>query len=128
QGLHSTVEDESGKSHRCGVRRLLKTLATDERHVVATGDIVWFRLSGAEGMIERVEPRHGVLTRGSRGREHVLVANVDQVVIVVSLLEPELKPHLIDRYLAAAARGSLAPIICLNKADLLDHHLVQPII
>jgi ribosome biogenesis GTPase len=46
----------------------------------------------------------------------------------VSLLEPELKPHLIDRYLAAAQRGKLAPVVCLNKADLLDHDLVQPLI
>jgi ribosome biogenesis GTPase len=128
QGLHSTIESEDGKAYRCGVRRLLKTMATDERHVVATGDIVWFRLSGPEGMIERVEPRHGVLTRGSRGREHVLVANVDQAIIVVSLVEPDLKPHLIDRYLAIAQRGGLKPIICLNKADLIDPKLVQPLI
>lgn len=128
QGLHSTIEGQDGKTYRCGVRRLLKTMATDERHVVATGDIVWFRLSGAEGMIERVEPRHGVLTRGSRGREHVLVANVDQAIIVVSLVEPDLKPHLIDRYLAIAQRGELKPIICLNKADLIDPVLVQPLI
>ena len=71
-------------------------------------------------MIERVEPRHGLLTRASRGREHVLVANVDQVVIVMSLVEPDLKPHLIDRYLASAEQGGIAPILCLNKADLVD--------
>ncbi len=128
QGLHSMIEGDDGKVYRCGVRRLLKTLATDERHVVATGDVVWFRLSGADGLIERVEPRHGVLTRGSRGREHVLVANVDQVVIVVSLMQPDLKPHLIDRYLAIAQRGQLKPIVCLNKADLIDPVLVQPLI
>jgi ribosome biogenesis GTPase / thiamine phosphate phosphatase len=128
QGLHSTIGGEDGKTYRCGVRRLLKTMATDERHVVATGDFVWFRLSGVEGMIERVEPRRGVLTRGSRGREHVLVANVDQAIIVVSLVEPDLKPHLIDRYLAIAQRGGLKPIVCLNKADLIDPVLVQPLI
>lgn len=128
QGLHSSVEGDDGGLYRCAVRRILKTVATDVRHVVATGDIVWFRPAGIEGMIERIEPRRGVLTRDSRGREHVLVANVDQVVIVVSLIEPELKPHLIDRYLAAAMRGGLAPIVCLNKADLLPPELVQPII
>jgi ribosome biogenesis GTPase len=73
-----------------------------------------------EGVIERVEPRHGLLTRASRGREHVLVANVDQVVFVVSLVEPALKPHLIDRYLASAVMGQLRPMLCLNKADLID--------
>lgn len=119
QGLFSTVQAGDGRVLRCAVRRLLKSLVTDERNVVTTGDWVWYRPApGGEGMIETVEPRRGVLTRASRKREHVLVANVDQVVIVMSLFEPDLKPHLIDRYLACAQRGELKPIVCLNKADL----------
>jgi ribosome biogenesis GTPase len=129
QGLFSAVETEDGRLFRCAVRRLLRTLATDERNIVATGDRVWIRPApNNEGLIERVEPRHGLLTRASRGREHVLVANVDQVVIVMSLVEPELKPHLIDRYLASAEQGGIAPIICLNKADLVEHAPYQPLI
>jgi ribosome biogenesis GTPase len=118
-GLFSIVQAEDGTQYRCAVRRLLKSLATDERNIVTTGDLVWFRPAGNnEGLIETVEPRHGVLTRSSRKREHVLVANVDQLVVVMSLFEPDLKPHLMDRYLACAQRGGLQAIICLNKADL----------
>lgn len=128
-GLQSVVEAEDGTLYKCAVRRLLKSLVTDERSVVTTGDRVWFRDAGnGEGMIERVEPRHGVLTRASRRREHVLVANVDQLVIVMSLVEPDLKPHLIDRYLATAQQGGLAPILCLNKADLVENANLQPLI
>jgi ribosome biogenesis GTPase len=123
------VEAADGRQFRCAVRRLLRTLSTDERSVVTTGDRVWFRLADTEeGLIERVEPRHGLLIRASRGREHVLVANVDQVVIVVSLVEPELKPHLIDRYLVSAEQGGIAPIVCLNKADLVDPVPYQPLV
>lgn len=128
-GLFNMVQTEDGRQVRCSVRRLLRTLATDERSIVATGDRVWFRpASGDEGLIERVEPRHGLLTRASRGREHVLVANVDQVVIVMALAEPALKPHLIDRYLVSAEQGGIRPIICLNKADLVDPVIFQPLI
>jgi ribosome biogenesis GTPase len=128
-GLLSVVETDDGRQFRCAIRRLLKSLATDERSVVAAGDRVWIRPSLAdEGFIERVEPRHGLLTRASRGREHVLVANVDQVVIVMALAEPDLKPHLIDRYLVSAEQGGIAPLICLNKADLVDHADFQPLI
>jgi ribosome biogenesis GTPase len=138
-GLWSVVEREDGALFRCSVRRLLKQILTDERNIITTGDIVWFRPAERhrratagdempEGLIERVEPRRGVLTRASRGREHVLVANVDQLAIVVSLVEPELKPHLIDRYIASAVRGDLRPIICLNKADLIGAELLQPLI
>jgi len=128
-GLLSVVETEDGRQFRCAVRRLLRTLATDERNIVTTGDRVWFRPAHAdEGLIERIEPRHGLLTRASRGREHVIVANVDQIVIVMSLVEPDLKPHLIDRYLVSAEQGGITPIICLNKADLVDPAPVQPLI
>jgi ribosome biogenesis GTPase len=120
-GLASVVEADDGTQYRCAVRRLLKSLVTDTRSIVATGDRVWFRPAGNdEGFIERVEPRHGLLTRASRKREHVIVANVDQAVIVVSLVEPALKPHLIDRYLASAEQGGIAPVLCLNKADLVN--------
>jgi ribosome biogenesis GTPase len=134
-GLYSIVETDDGTPYRCAVRRLLRTLATDERNIVATGDRVWFlpapNAAGQtlrEGVIQRIEPRHGLLTRASRGREHVLVANVDQVVFVVSLVEPELKPHLIDRYLACAEQGQLRPILCCNKADLVEPAGYQPLI
>src|SRR5262245_37127555 len=40
-GLASVVETDDGRIFRCAVRRLLKSLATDERNVVTTGDIVW---------------------------------------------------------------------------------------
>jgi ribosome biogenesis GTPase len=132
-GLASIIEADDGQQHRCAVRRLLKTLATDERNAVTTGDIVWFRPAGTvsdlpEGLIEKVEPRHGVLTRESRRREHVIVANVDQLVIVMSLVQPDLKAHLIDRYLAAAQKGGLKPILCLNKLDLTDAVSLQPLV
>src|SRR5436305_15328927 len=111
------------------MRLLLKYSTCYERNVVTTGDRVWFsQQQGGEGVIERVEPRHGCLTRASRKREHVLVANVDQLVIVMSLVEPALKPHLIDRYLASAEQGKIAPILCLNKADLIDPAEFQPLV
>ncbi len=128
-GLASVVETADGRHYRCAVRRVLRNLVTEERNIVATGDHVWFRPSAVdEGVIERVEPRHGLLTRASRGREHVLVANVDQVVIVMAIAEPALKPHLIDRYLVSAEQGEIQALLCLNKIDLADPVALQPLI
>jgi ribosome biogenesis GTPase len=129
QGLLSAVRDEQGIVYQCATRRLLKTLATDKRHVVAAGDIVWFRPEGErEGIIERVEPRHGVVSRASRGRQHVLVANVDQLIIVSSAAEPRLKPNLIDRLLVTAEKGGIRPIICINKIDLVAPADLMPLV
>jgi len=129
QGLFNTVRDESGREYQCATRGLLKTLATDQRHVVIAGDVVWFRPEGKdEGIIERVEPRRGVVSRTSRGRQHVLVANVDQLVIVTSAAEPRLKPNLVDRLLVTAERAEVRPVICINKIDLVDPAELMPLV
>ena len=129
QGLISIVQDEQGAFIQCATRRLLKTLSTDQRHVVAAGDVVWFRPEGAEeGIIERVEPRRGVVSRTSRGRQHVLVANVDQLIIVTSAAEPRIKPNLIDRLLVTAERAEIRPIICINKIDLIEPADLMPLV
>ncbi|MCC6492422.1 MAG: ribosome small subunit-dependent GTPase A [Pirellulales bacterium] len=129
QGLISAVQLDEGEIRFCATRRLLKTLATDQRHVVAAGDRVWVRPEGAdEGIIERVEPRRGVLSRASRGRQHVLAANVDQLMVVVSAAEPKLKPHLVDRYLVTAEKNHVEPIICINKIDLINPVDLQPLV
>jgi ribosome biogenesis GTPase len=129
QGLLSVVRDENGALYQCATRRLLKTLATDQRHVVAAGDVVWFRPEGQnEGIIERVEPRRGVVSRTSRNRQHVLVANVDQLIIVTSAAEPRLKPNLVDRLLVTAERGGVRPVICINKIDLVEPADLMPLV
>ncbi len=70
-GLLCAVEGQDGLIYQCATRRLLKTLATDQRHVVAAGDRVWFRPEGTarDGIIERIEPRRTALSRESRGRQ-----------------------------------------------------------
>ncbi len=131
-GLISVVDDGSGGRYHCATRRLLKTLATEQRHVVAAGDCVVFRpvenSDPKEGLIERVEPRHGCLCRAVRGRQQIMVANVDQLAIIASVAEPRLKPHLIDRLLVAAEKGGVRPLICLNKIDLGDPADLQPLV
>jgi ribosome biogenesis GTPase len=120
-GLESVVEADDGRRYRCGVRRVLKTLAIDGRNAVTVGDRVWFRPGGDEqGLIEKVEARRGMVTRGYRHREHVLAANVDQLLIVSAFEAPGLKLPLIDRYLISAEKGGVRPVIVLNKADLID--------
>lgn len=123
------IDEATRRPYQCTVRRMLRTMSSQERTVVVTGDRVLFEPADDEqGVIERVEPRSGVLTRGHQYREHVLVANVSLVVIVVSVAQPHLKPALIDRFLISAAKGGVAALICLNKCDLVDLVDLQPII
>jgi ribosome biogenesis GTPase len=128
-GLESVVESSSGQQFRCVTRQLLKSLATDQRNVVVAGDRVEFRSEAAEtGMIQRVLPRRNQLSRGSRNRQHVLAANVDQLVIVTSAAQPGIKPHLIDRLLVTAERDRIPAVICINKCDLVEPAELQPVL
>jgi ribosome biogenesis GTPase len=68
-----------------------------------------------------------VLSRTSRGRQHVLVANVDQLLIITSAAEPRIKPNLIDRYLVSAEKSDIRPIICINKIDLVNAADLMPL-
>ncbi len=77
-------------------------------------------MAGISGVVEAVEPRTSVLTRPDYydGLKPV-AANVDQMIIVSSVL-PELSLNIIDRYLVASETLSIAPLIVLNKIDLLS--------
>jgi ribosome biogenesis GTPase / thiamine phosphate phosphatase len=128
-GLESEVRLDDGRDFRCAIRRLLKNLSTEQRHVVAAGDHVWIRPEGENaGFIERIEPRRSVLSRTSRGRQHVLVSNVDQLIIVASAAQPALKPNLIDRYFLTAEKMGVRPILCINKIDLVNAADFQPLL
>lgn len=127
-GLACDVELDDGRLISCAIRGVLKSMSTEQRHVVVAGDVVTIsHASAGEGVIERIEPRYGVVSRTSKGRQHIIVSNVDQLLIVGSAAEPTLKPNLIDRLIVTAEKSSIRPIICINKVDLIDLASLQGI-
>ena len=71
-----------------------------------------------------IESRTSHLSRAetlTHNKQQVLAANIDQVLILTSLLTPPLKPTLIDRYLIAAQKGNMEPAIIINKIDYLEN-------
>jgi ribosome biogenesis GTPase len=130
-GLLAYVSDAAGHLWECTVRRVLRTLLIESRSPVAVGDRVWFsdqaEVSGSlpVGVIERVAERATCLSRrDARKRQHLIVANAEQLLAVVSIAQPRLRPHLVDRYIVAALKGRLQPVLCFNKMDLLDDNLL----
>jgi ribosome biogenesis GTPase len=126
-GLESFVRGSDGRIVRCTLRRVLRTLATDQRHPLVAGDWVRVLEAGGEGTIEAIEPRRTSLSRDSRGRRHVIVANIDQLLIIGSAALPDLKPGLIDRLLVAAELAGIRPLICINKIDLVPPASLVPL-
>jgi len=108
----------------CSLRGNLKKQETGYSNLVAVGDLVTItREDNEKGVVESVLPRRSVLARchGSvLSLRQIIVANVDQALIVTSWREPHIWPELIDRYLIAAQRNNLEAIICINKIDLIE--------
>ena len=122
-------QPEAGQRFECTVRRVVCTVAREARNAVVAGDHVLFRPTDSErGVIERVEPRQGVLARGHNYKQHILVSNISQVAIIASANDPPLKPALIDRFIVSAAKGLVSPLIVVNKCDLVDLADLQPLI
>ncbi|HEX8834593.1 MAG TPA: ribosome small subunit-dependent GTPase A [Abditibacteriaceae bacterium] len=135
--------DAHGEAHPtlhaliCSLRGVLKKGKKTTSQPVAVGDDVLVRVletTGAdargrrlrEGNVEEVLPRRTVLARSRYNKTNqVTVANLDQVVVVMALREPDLNTHRLDRFLVLAEAADLHPIIVLNKVDLLKKREIK---
>ncbi|MFN7035296.1 MAG: ribosome small subunit-dependent GTPase A [Bellilinea sp.] len=96
---------------------------------ITVGDEVRVRLIGSqEGVITALLPRRSVFGRRAAlsmpdkyPREQVIAANVNQVLAVFSVTQPDPHWNLLDRYLVACEDAGLSAVICVTKADLLEH-------
>lgn len=111
-GSSVAVEDAHGKSYRCFFRQALKLVVGD--------DVLWSQTHGDEGVVTSILPRRTILSRfGKDGREQVMAANIDNVVVMLSASLPCV-PLDIDRYLLATELSNMQAVLVVNKIDLLD--------
>jgi len=107
----------------CTLKGLIKKEKMLSKNLIAVGDLVrLLPIDSKEGSIVVIEERYSSLSRLdiSGKKEQLIAVNIDQALIVSSLVLPPLKNALIDRYLIAAERGNIHPVIVVNKIDRLD--------
>ena len=101
-------------------------LTRGKKSDVACGDLVSIKRTGiastktgtgAQGVIEGIQPRRSLLYRSDAYREKLIAANVTQIIIVVAA-EPPFSDELLARCLVAAHDQKLEVLIVLNKCDL----------
>jgi ribosome biogenesis GTPase / thiamine phosphate phosphatase len=104
--------------------RVQKVEEIDVVDPVAVGDTVAFLEAGdGTGVIHEVLPRRSKLSRKAPGfvpLEQVMVANVDQAVVVFAAAKPDPRWGLLDRYLVTTESSDLPALIVITKMDLLD--------
>jgi len=125
RGRYTVLVDEDGAEERTVTATRAKELrkqaiVTGDRVDVvgdATGD------EGSLGRIVRIQPRRTLLRRSADDTdevERIIVANADQLLVVVAAANPEPRPRLVDRYLVAAYDAGIDPILVITKTDLAD--------
>ncbi|HEU5289675.1 MAG TPA: ribosome small subunit-dependent GTPase A [Cyclobacteriaceae bacterium] len=117
------VLSEAGETIQCRIRGKLRLEGIKETNPIAVGDQVAFDLENGEGIIHEILPRKNYIIRQSvkkTGHIHVIAANIDQAIVMATLILPRTSSGFIDRFLVSAESFRIPQVIIFNKKDLLD--------
>jgi ribosome biogenesis GTPase len=94
---------------------------------VAVGDRVLVEPDAelGSGVIRQIQPRQNYVVRQSPRRKHdlhLLASNIDQAVVVVTIVHPNLKQGFIDRFLLMTEPYDIPVTVVFNKCDLYEAH------
>jgi len=121
---NSILESQEKSIKTCFLSGRLKYLDHVTRNPISIGDIVNVDVTDLENIrIEEIYERKNSISRyiERTKKEVTLASNIDQVVIVASVKDPDLNTGLIDRYICALEIANISCIICINKIDLVSN-------
>ena len=123
-GSHYVVELDEGKEICCKIKGNFRIKGIRTTNPVAVGDRVTVGDPAPDGtaFITAIEPRKNYIIRRASNlskESHIIAANIDQALLVVTLVDPPTATTFIDRFLATAEAYSIPAIIAINKIDLL---------
>ena len=126
-GSWYTVEDESGEVYECKIKGTFRIKGIKSTNPVAVGDKVEFSVqNNADGQTKKIglissisERKNYIIRRSSNlsKQSHIIAANIDQAVLVVTLNYPVTTTTFIDRYLASAEAYRIPVLLVFNKTD-----------
>ena len=132
-GSWYTVKTDEGQLLDCKVKGTFRLKGIRSTNPVAVGDRVEVSLAvpegdgpsvqGATGWITGIEDRRNYIIRKSINlskQSHILAANVDLALLVVTVSRPQTNTTFIDRFLASAEAYRVPVVLVFNKTDLLD--------
>jgi ribosome biogenesis GTPase len=117
--------DESGEMIPCRIVGKFRTEGLRFTNPIAVGDKVGVLIAqsdeGITGAIQKIEPRANYVVRQSPRRKHdlhLLASNIDQAMLLATIVHPNLKQGFIDRFLLMTEPFSIPTTLVFNKADL----------
>jgi ribosome biogenesis GTPase len=123
-------ETATGQLHRCRLRGKFKNKGLKVSNPLAVGDQVDFTVeeqTEGAGVIHHIEPRRNYIIRRSVHKSehaHIVAANLDLALLVVTLVSPATSFGFIDRFLVTAEAYHIPVRLIFNKVDLYDEELM----
>lgn len=117
------VRKENGQQAECRIRGKLRLQGLRTTNPVAVGDYVDMEFDNGEYIITRIHDRRNYIIRKSTNlskEAHIIAANVDQALLIVTINHPHTPCVFIDRFLATAEAYNIPACIIFNKTDLYD--------
>ena len=113
---------EDNRTLPCRTRGKLRLAGYKESNPIAVGDHVEIEIENNEGVIMSIHERKNHILRQSvkkTGHSHVLAANIDQAILIVTLSMPRTSTGFIDRFLVTAESFDISSLLIFNKLDIL---------
>lgn len=122
-GSWYVVKTEDGTEINCKIKGNFRLKGIRTTNPVAVGDNVTI-LPNSDGsaFITAIEPRRNYIIRRASNlskEAHIIGANIDQAILIVTLFQPQTSTTFIDRFLATAEAYRVPAVIVINKIDLL---------
>ncbi len=123
-GAHYLVEFADGRLVPCKAKGNFRIRGIRTTNPVAVGDVVTIGQPGPDGVsyITKIAQRSNYIIRRASNlskEAHIIAANLDQAMLIVSLAHPVTSTTFVDRFLATAEAYNVPTVIVINKIDLL---------
>ena len=123
-GSWYTVRLDDGQLLDCKVKGNFRLRGIRSTNPVAVGDCVTVAPNqNGTAFITEIEDRRNYIIRKSINlskQSHIIAANVDQALLVITVISPQTSTTFVDRFLASAEAYRVPVVLVFNKTDLLD--------
>ncbi len=128
-GSNYLVRIEGGKIISCKLKGKIRLDDRKTTNPVTVGDKVDVELENDdEGLISNIHQRKNYIIRKSINlskQAHIIASNMDQAILIATLVEPRTSLGFIDRFLITAEAYSIPAMLVFNKADNLNKELLD---
>ena len=115
------VEAENGNLYKCRIKGKFRTKQIKSTNPVVVGDYVEIVSEDENWMINKLYERKNKIVRRSVNlskQTHIIAANIDQAILMITLKSPETFTAFIDRFLVSAQAFGVEVILLFNKVDI----------